>query len=221
MKLLLTSGGVTNDSIRSALVDLLGTPIEEASALAIPTAQWGHPMCSPSSLRSFVTDRQPPTMTGLGWASVGVLELTALPTVGRDRWLPWVEDADVLLVDGGEAVYLAHWVRESGLLEVLPGLADTVWVGVSAGSMVAAPRVGADFVHWRPDEPDTTLGLVDFSIFPHLGLFESNTLEAAHAWVAGLGNPGYVLDEQSAVVVDGDRVEVVSEGEWHLLGDRP
>ncbi len=221
MKLLLTSGGVTNASIRSALVDLLGKPVEESAALAVPTAQWGHPMCGPESLHAFVADRTPPTMTGLGWASVGVLELTALPTIDPARWVPWVEAADVLLVDGGEAVYLAHWIRESGLLDVLPRLEHTVWVGVSAGSMVMAPRIGQRFVEWRPDEPDTTLGLVDFSIFPHLGFFPTSTLEAAREWAAGLGNPAYVLDEQSAVVVDGDRVEVVSEGEWHRLADVP
>jgi dipeptidase E len=44
MKLLLTSGGVTNDSIRNALVDMLGKPIEEADALFVPTAQWGQPI---------------------------------------------------------------------------------------------------------------------------------------------------------------------------------
>jgi dipeptidase E len=42
MKFLLTSGGVTNDSVRSALVGLLGKPIERSNALGIPTAQWGH-----------------------------------------------------------------------------------------------------------------------------------------------------------------------------------
>ena len=178
MKLLLTSGGVTNGSIRDALVGLLGKPIEESAALCIPTAQWGHPMCGPDLVRSFVTDRSPATMTGLGWRSVGLLELTALPTVARDRWVPWVEEADVLLVDGGEATYLAHWVRSSGLGDLLPGLTDTVWV------------------------------------FPHVGLFPTNTMEAAEEWATGLGNPAYALDEQSAVLVDGDRVEVVSEGEW-------
>lgn len=222
MKLLLTSGGVTNGSIRDALVDLLGKPIEEASALCIPTAQWGHPMCGPESMRRFVTDSTPPTMTGLGWKSVGLLELTALPTMSRDRWVPWVQEADVLLVDGGEATYLAHWVEESGLGEVLPSLTDTVWVGVSAGSMVMAPRIGDFFVEWRPKEGDRALGVVDFSIFPHLGLFATNTVEAAERWAAGLGNPAYALDEQSAVLVDGDRVEVVSEGVWrHFPGTQP
>jgi dipeptidase E len=218
MKLLLTSGGVTNDSIRAALVDLLGKPIEEATALAIPTAQWGHPMCGPGSLIRFVSDGTPPTMTGLGWRSVGVLELTALPTMADRRWVPWVREADVLLVDGGEATYLAHWVRESGLEALFPELEDTVWVGVSAGSMVMAPRIGDRFQHWEPAGGDQGLGIVDFSIYPHVGLFESNTWEDAEAWAAGLGNPAYALDEQSAVLVDGDRVEVVSEGEWRRLG---
>lgn len=214
MKLLLTSGGVTNDSIRAALVDLLGKPVGEATALCIPTAQWGHPMCGPESVRDFVTDGSPARMAGLGWRSVGLLELTALPTMARERWEPWVRDADVLLVDGGEATFLAHWVRSSGLVDLLPSLADTVWVGVSAGSMVLTPRIGELFVEWRPQDGDRTLGVVDFSIFPHVGLFPSNTMEAAEEWAAGLGNPAYALDEQSAVVVDGDRVEVVSEGEW-------
>ena len=80
--------------------------------------------------------------SGLGWASLGVLELTALPTIGAERWVPWVREADVLLVDGGDATYLCHWMRESGLADLLPSLPDTVWVGVSAGSMVMTPRIG-------------------------------------------------------------------------------
>jgi dipeptidase E len=76
------------------------------------------------------------------------------------------------------------------------------------------PRIGESFVQWRPEDGDRTLGVVDFSIFPHVGLFPTNTMAAAEEWAAGLGNPAYALDEQSAVVVDGDRVEVVSEGEW-------
>jgi dipeptidase E len=214
MKLLLTSGGVTNDSIRAALVDLLGKPVEESTALAVPTAQWGHPMCGPESLRRFVTDGTPPTMTGLGWRSVGLRELTAQPHLPPERRVPWVREADVLLVDGGEATFLAHWVRQSGLEQLLPELTDTVWVGVSAGSMVLAPRIGDLFVEWRPEDGDAALGVVDFSVFPHVGLFPTNTMEAAEEWAAGLGNAAYALDEQSAVLVDGDRVEVVSEGEW-------
>lgn len=215
MKLLLTSGGVTNPSIHAALVALLGKPVEESRALVIPTAQWGHPMCGPASVQSVVGAASgSPHLTGLGWASVGVLELTALPSVPTERWVPWVREADVLLVDGGDATYLAHWIRESGLGDLLPSLTDTVWVGVSAGSMVMTPRIGDYFVEWAAAPDDRTLGVVDFSIFPHLDLFPTNTLAHARRWAADLGGPAYALDEQSAVSVVDGTVQVVSEGQW-------
>lgn len=215
MRLLLTSGGVTNPSIRAALVRLLGKPVEECRALLVPTAQWGHPMCGPDSVRGLIADEPAfRHLTGLGWSSMGVLELTALPTIGADRWVPWVQQADVLLVDGGDATYLAHWLRESGLADLLPSLTDTVWVGVSAGSMVMSPRIGTEFVEWPSAPDDRTLGLVDFSIFPHLNAFPDNTPAAAEQWAAALGIPAYAIDEQTAIAVVDGVVEVVSEGEW-------
>ena len=218
MKLLLTSGGVTNASIRGALADLLGKPTADATALCIPTAQWGHPMCGPVSARGFVSGAPPwGGLTSMEWKSLGLLELSALPTIGAERWVPWVEDADVLLVDGGDATYLCHWMRDSGLADLLPAMTDTVWVGVSAGSMVMTPRIGADFVTWPSAPDDRTLGVVDFSIFPHLDVFPSNTLEEAERWVQEVGVPAYVMDDQTAVTVVGDTVEVVSEGRWHRL----
>jgi dipeptidase E len=218
VKFLLTSGGVTNPSIHEALVDLLGKPVEQASALCIPTAQWGHPMCGPVSARGFVAGVPPwGGMTSMSWKSLGLLELTALATIGEERWVPWIRDADVLLVDGGEATYLCHWMKESGLADLLPSLSDTVWVGVSAGSMVMTPRIGADFVQWPGAPDDRTLGLVDFSIFPHLGheMMPDNTLPEAERWAADLGGPAYALDDQGALVVVDGSVEVVSEGQWH------
>lgn len=219
MKLLLTSGGVTNPSIKRALVGLLDKPIAESTALAIPSAQWGHPMCTPTSLRQFVVDAGPGTMCGLGWRSVGVLELTALPGIAQDRWVPWVRDADVLLVDGGEATYLCHWLRESGLVDQLPALSETVWVGVSAGSMVMTPRIGADFVNWADAPDDRTLGIVDFSIFPHVGheMMPENTMADAERWAAGIGVPSYAIDDQTAIAVAHGVTEVVSEGEWRAF----
>ncbi|MDC7122290.1 Type 1 glutamine amidotransferase-like domain-containing protein [Cellulomonas fimi] len=215
MKLLLTSGGVTNPSIRGALVEMLGKPIEESHALVIPTAQWGHPMCGPSSVqRTTAAGTGAEHLTGLGWASLGVLELTALPTIGSDRWIPWVREADALLVDGGDATYLAHWIRESGLDDLFPSLPDTVWVGVSAGSMVMTPRIGEVFVEWPGAPDDRTLGVVDFAIFPHLDAFPTNTMTHAERWAADLDVPSYVLDEQTAVAVVDGSVDVVSEGRW-------
>ena len=156
---------------------------------------------------------------GLGWKEVGLLELTALPTIGEDRWVPWVREADVLLVDGGDATYLCHWMRESGLADLIPSLTDTVWVGMSAGSMVMTPRIGQDFVRWSGAPDDRTLGLVDFSIFPHLGheLMPDNTLAEAERWAADIGGPAYAMDDQTAIVVTDERVEVVSEGDWTRL----
>ena len=218
MKLLLTSGGVTNLSIRDALDDLLGKPIADSTALCIPTAQWGHPMCGPVSVRGFVSGLPPwGGLASIEWKSLGVLELTALPTIGEERWVPWVREADVLLVDGGDATYLSHWMRESGLADLLPSLPETVWVGVSAGSMVMTPRIGADFVEWPSAPDDRTLGVVDFSIFPHLDVFPENTLAHAERWVKGLGCPAYAIDDQTAITVAGGTVEVVSEGQWTQL----
>jgi dipeptidase E len=217
MKLLLTDSGITNASIRNALVDLLGKPIAGSSALCIPTAAYGHPEAGAGAAWKFISGGQPQCpMTGLGWKSLGVLELTALPSIDRERWVPLVQETDALLVDGGDATYLCHWMRESGLAELLPSL-RAVWVGLSAGSMVMTPSIGPDFVAWSRAESDATLGVVDFSIFPHLGAFPTNSMAAAEAWAASLPRRSYVIDRDTAIkVTDGD-VEVVSEGQWKLF----
>jgi dipeptidase E len=218
LKLLLTSGGVTNPSIYGALVELLGKPPRESTALCIPTAQWGHPMCGPVSARGFVSGVAPwDGMTSIEWESLGLLELSTLPTIGAERWIPWVRGADVLLVDGGDATYLCHWMRQSGMADLLPSLTDIVWVGVSAGSMVMTPRIGADFVKWPSAQDDRTLGVVDFSIFPHLDVFPGNTIAEAERWVSEIGGPAYAIDDQTAIKVVDDTVEVVSEGKWRLF----
>lgn len=223
MKMLLTSGGVQNPSIEAALVDLLGKPIAEASALCIPTAMYAHPAVGPGSGPwRFITGNTENRMVGLGWASMGVLELTALPSLEQDLWLPRVQETDALLVGGGDVLYLCHWMRESGLADLLPSLNETVWVGLSSGSMVMTPEVGEDFIQWRPPSGDlSTLGVVDFSICPHVNGdgVPGNTMAEAEAWATGIQAPAYAVDDQTAFrVVDGD-VEVVSEGRWRRLDD--
>ena len=190
MKMLLTSAGVANPSIRAALVDLLGKPIEEASALCIPTAQYGHPMVGPGWRPwGFIAGKEELPMVALGWRSMGILELTALPSIDEERWVPLVRETDVLLVSGGDSLYLYHWLNESGLAALLPELTDTVWVGMSAGSMVMAPRVGKDYVEWPPPSgKDTALGIVDFAICPHVNGDgrAGNTMAEAEEWAAGI-----------------------------------
>jgi dipeptidase E len=219
VKLLLTSAGIKNPSIHQALLGLLGKPIAESSALCIPTALYGHPHGSPEGSWRFISGREPQCpMAELGWKSMGVLELTALPSIRRDRWESWVRNADVLLVNGGDALYLYHWMRKSGMVDLLPSLKKTVWVGLSAGSMVMTPRVGEAFVESKPSitGDDTTLGLVDFSIFPHLDHpdLPENTMADAERWARDIGGPSYAIDDQTAIEMVDGAVRVVSEGRW-------
>ncbi len=216
MRFLLTSGGIKNASIHDALVDLLGKPIAESSALCIRTATYANPGGAGRAYR-FITGQATTPMCELGWKSLGVLELSALPSIDREVWVPMVRETDVLLVNGGDPLYLAYWMRQSGLADLLPSLHQTVYVGLSAGSMVMAPRIGEDFVVWKPPSGgDETLGLVDFAIFPHLDheALPDNTMANAAKWAAGLPVPGYAIDDQTAIKVVDDTVEVVSEGHW-------
>lgn len=219
MKFLLTSAGIKNKSIHDALVDLLGKPIADSNALCIPTALYGHPWVGPGvNAWQFISGKSD-NMVDQGWKSVGVLELTALPSIDKDRWVPLVRETDVLLVSGGDALYLCHWMRQSGLADLLPSL-HAVYVGMSAGSMVMAPTVGEEFVGWKPPTGgDRTLGMVDFALFPHLNHEDlpDNTMANAEKWAAGVPVPGYAIDDQTAIKVTDGVVEVVSEGHWKLF----
>ena len=211
MRLLLASAGITNASIRAALVDLLGKPIADSTALCIPTASYGMRVGGAVAAWRFIAGQEPDCpMTELGWKSVGVLELTALPSLAAEQWIPAVRETDVLLVNGGDPLYLRHWMELSGFAELLPSLLDTVYVGLSAGSMVLTPRIGEDFVSWRPQtgEGDATLGLVDFAIFPHLDHpdLPHNTMADAERWAASIAAPAYAIDDQTAIKVADERV---------------
>ena len=147
-----------------------------------------------------------------------MLELTALPSIERKRWLPAVERADVFLVNGGDTIYLDRWMRESGLAELLPSL-DAVYVGLSAGSLVMCPSVDDVFASWTSPAGGEGLGFVDFEIFPHLDHPElpENTTADAERWAAGLTRPGYAIDDETAIKVVDGAAEVISEGQWRLF----
>ena len=221
MRLLLTSAGIKNTSIHTALVDLLGKPIAESTALCIPTASYAQPMAGPGRAWKFISGQEPRTpMCELGWKSMGVLELTALPSIDAAAWVPLVRETDVLLVNGGDPLYLCYWMRQSGLADLLPSLRETVYVGLSAGSMVMAPTIGEDFVGWTPPTGgDETLGLVDFAMFPHLDHEDlpDNSMADAERWAAGMPVPAYAIDDETAIQVVDGTVDVVSEGHWRLF----
>lgn len=218
MKLLLTSAGVRNETIRGALDAMLPRPVGECDAVCIPTAMYGHPYAGPGvDAWESVAGRSEQPMVELGWRSVALLELTALPGIDEDRWVPLVRGADVLLVSGGDAPYLHHWMRETGFADLLPSLTETVYLAMSGGSMAVAPRVGEYFVGWPPpDGTDRALGLVDFAIFPHLDHpdLPHNTMADAERWAVTLDGPAYAIDDETAISVVDGVVEVRSEGHW-------
>jgi dipeptidase E len=228
MRFLLTSSGISNASIHNALEDLLGKPVAASNALCIPTAAYGSGSGGASMAYQFISGSTRSPMCGLGWKSVGVLELTALPSIKEEHWAPLVQQTDALLVWGGDVMYLCHWMRQSGLADLLPSVHDTVYVGVSSGSMVLTPNFGRPYDDWFCREPpasdlpagdDRALGLVDFSLFPHLDheRFPENSMENAERWAKGIPGPTYAIDDQTAIKVTDGAVEVVTEGHWKLF----
>jgi dipeptidase E len=221
MKLLLTSSGISNPSIEDALVELLGKPIAESSALIVPTAIYPFRE-GPSGAWRAICGKTDRPFGGLGWKSLGVLELTALPSIEEESWVPVVRETDALLVWGGHVMYLCYWMRQSGLADLLPSLSDLVYVGVSAGSIVMTPYNGdvefnlgtipADSPATR--EGDRGLGLVDFTMRVHVDREGFNSMADVESWASGIPVPTYAIDDETAIrVVDGNP-EVVSEGNW-------
>ncbi len=240
MKVLLTSSGISNRSIHDELVGLLGKPVSECNALFVPTAIYPFPGGAGGAYRA-ISGEAPSPLAGLGWKTLGVLELTALPSIEESAWAPAVRDADALLVWGGDPLFLAAWMRRSGLTDLLPAL-RSVYVGVSAGSIAAA----GTFVETYVDPPRGTddpvksedivfatpqgdlhrilvtgqgAGLVDFAVIPHLEHPDHTDASLANAekWAARIPAPTYAIDDETAVSVVDGAVRVVSEGQWKLF----
>ena len=226
MKLLLTSSGIANKSIDDALVQLLGKPIAESSALIVATGIYPFPGGANMAWRAICGTAQSP-FSELGWRSLGVLELTALPSIQEESWVPTLRETDVLYVWGGDVLYLCYWMKQSGLAELLPSLSELVYVGCSAGSIVVTPynfdvEFNLQFVpagHEMALGAERGLGLVDFAVTVHLDRegFEDSTLAAVEKWAAGLPVPTYAIDDETAIKVTDGAVDVVSEGHWKLF----
>ena len=219
MKLLLTSAGISNTSIHNALVDLLGKPITEASALFVPTAIYAIAGGADIS-RKVICGSLGDPFCEMGWKSLGVLELTALPSIKEALWVPMLQETDALLVGGGDCQYLTYWMQQSGLADLLPSLLHKmVYMGLSAGSMIMT-RFGTTYGnHTLPAESDKSLGLLDFALHPHLDheWFPKNSLANLEKLAATLPMPSYAIDDQTAIKVTDGTVEVISEGTWKLF----
>lgn len=214
MKLLLTSGGLSNASIVTALQELVDKPFQESSVAFVPTAanvyrgdkQW------------IIEDLR--KLQELGFRSIDLIDISA---VEKDLWLPGFESADVLLFEGGSTFHLMHWIKKSGLEALLPEMLKTkVYMGISAGSIVAGPSLDLKMTPALYGEPtasytdDKGLGFFDTLIRVHVNgsSFPEMTCEILDRIAKEQPEPFYALDDQSAIkIVDGN-VEVVSEGEW-------
>ncbi|MGH3261988.1 MAG: Type 1 glutamine amidotransferase-like domain-containing protein [Trebonia sp.] len=219
--MLLTASGLKNDVLRSALADLLGKRFGAVRVVYVPTASVATPGDHGWVVRNLNL------LHGLGWREFDLLELNGLPgQVVRQR----LRHADVIYAEGGNHYHLANSIAANGLgADLADLLEERVYVGVSAGSMIFSKnlsrRTGEAFGEHddlrilEQAEPRSPVGLFDWYVKPHLNSrdFPGRNRAWFERSAARLDCPVYALDDDSAVRVRGDDVDVVSDGEWHLL----
>ena len=220
MKLLLTSTGLRNQTQRDALHDLLGKPFASANVVFVPTAS----LAEPGDHSWFVADLN--RLYGLGWREFDILELNGLP---RQMVLDRLMHADVIYVEGGSHYHLARSITGNGLADgLLHALEDRVYVGVRAGSMIFSRNLNehsADIIGDTADlhvlgatTLDPPLGLFDWYLKPHL--YSPDFPERGEDWAdriaAQADFPIYFIDDETAIRVDGDQTDIVSEGRWRF-----
>ena len=214
MKLLLTSGGLTNKSIEKALFELVGKKAEDTKLCFIPTAA----TIETGDKGWFINDLH--NINKQGFKSVTITDISAVP---EQIWKPQMEEADILFFSGGNTYHLMEWINKSGLKELLPEYLKTkVWVGLSAGSMVTNPDLAAKISQAVYNEDYNKIGempglnYVDFYFLPHLNsphfpnLREENVKKIAER----IPKKIYAMDDNGALKVVDGMIEVVSEGEY-------
>lgn len=214
MKLLLTSSGNTNKSIENALLELLGKPFNDANLVFIPTA------ANVEEDISGWLNEDINNFKKLGFAMFDVVDISK---ENKEEWFPKFEKADILVFGGGNEKYLLEQIKKTGIKDFLKKFIETgVYVGISAGSMSTALELSLndsgklyyeDFNHGDKMEG---LGFVDFEIRPHLNssFFPQVRVEVLEDFAPKVDHPVYAIDDNTAVKVVGDKVDVISEGEW-------
>lgn len=211
MKLLLTSAGVMNKSIEEAFLKLVGKPAKDIKVAFIPTAADVDDYEKSWLIKDLVK------LIDMG-VEVDIVDIAAIPLeMIKER----IEKVDALFVEGGNDFFLMRSIKQSGFIDLIPELLKTkVWLGVSAGSIVLGIHTSGmeEGLYNEPDhygEP-FGLGLVDFDVRAHLNSewFPDVTKEKVKELAEKTGNTYYILDDNSAIVVEDNKVEVVSEGEW-------
>lgn len=214
MKLLLTSAGISNQSISDALLEMAGKPFAELNLAFIPTAANVESGSKDWLIKDFVT------CENLGFKQVDIVDVSALP---KEIWLPRLEEADILLFGGGNTFHLMHWMEKSGLKELLPKMLKTkIFIGISAGSMITGKSLDLSTSERLYEEKvddgakDEGLGYVDFLVRPHLNspYFQNVNLDNLESFAKEFPETFYALDDNSAIKVMDGEIEVVSEGVW-------
>lgn len=219
--MLLTSNGIRNGVLKSALADLVGKRFAAARVVFIPTAS----VAASGDHGWFIEDLS--QLHGLGWREFDILELNGLP---RQMVLKRLRQADVIYAEGGNHYHLANSIIANGLAEEMADiLEEKVYVGVSAGSMIFSKNLSEQTGEAFDEQDDLRIlgetvarspfGLFDWYLKPHLNSrsFPNRTPAWFEKAAAKLDCPVYAIDDDSAVRVRGDEVDVVSDGEWRLL----
>ncbi len=219
MKLLLTSGGLTNQSITDALIDLVGKKAEDTSVAVIPTAS-NVEIGDKGWLIDDLVNLQKQN-----FKSIDIVDISALD---RSIWEPRLESADVLFFGGGSERHLMEWINKSGLINILPELLKTrVYVGVSAGSLITNKDLALEVsqILYEEDLGKTEdmkgLGFVDFYFLPHINSpwFKKRTKKDIEEATKGMTEKIYALDDQSAIKITDGNLEIISEGEYFILNE--
>ena len=215
MKLLLTSAGFTNDSIKKALLDLTGRSLDQLNLAFIPTAA----DVGKGDKGWLIDDLS--NCKNLGFASIDIVDISAIP---KGIWEEKLKNADILLFGGGNTFHLMYWLNKSGLAEMLPEmLKEKIYVGISAGSIVASHKLSVSDSErlycpegYVPDKDEPGLGFVNFHIRPHLNspYFPKLRKDILEELAKELSEPLYAIDNQTAIKVVDDKIEIISEGEY-------
>ncbi|OIP02955.1 hypothetical protein AUK18_02795 [Candidatus Beckwithbacteria bacterium CG2_30_44_31] len=213
MKLLLTSAGLVNQPIIDALADLVQKPFKELKLAFIPTAA----NVEPDGKEWLIDDLN--NCKKLNFKQVDIIDISA---VSKAIWQPRLELADILFFGGGNTHYLMSWIEKSSLKALLTDWLKTkIYLGLSAGSEIACRKRSDKYNAHFFGEPNNNkeyecLGLVNFQIIPHLNspYFPNDRLPRIAQIAPEMKTPVYALDDNSAVKVDGDKVEIISTGAW-------
>ncbi len=214
MKLLLTSAGISNNSIKESFFKLTGKKPEDISLAFIPTASNVEQGDKSWLINDFIN------LKNLGLKSISIVDISV---VERKIWEPQLREADVLLFGGGNTFYLMEWINKSGLIEILPELLETkVYIGISAGSMIlsqdlllkACQKLYEEDLERTEDEKGVCL--VDFYVLPHYNSSYFSTLNKENVIenTKDVKNKIYAIDDNSAVEVVGNNIKIISEGEY-------